>query len=251
MNAGIQDAANLAWKLALVCTGRARPEILDSYQTERHPVGKALLSGTGTLTRLVTLRNPIAAALRDRIVSLLISFDAVQDSARAGLSEIGVNYRHSPIVAEDHESAGEGILPGWLHAEAGPRAGDRAPDANVLQASAPVRLAELMPGTQHTLLLFAGHRGGADDASRRHAVFDALAQGYGDLITCFLILPGKNPAPGRDHEITLLDPDGAAHRAYHADDERLYLVRPDGYIGYRSQPADAGKLVDYLRRLFA
>ena len=39
MNTGIQDAVNLAWKLALVSTGRAAPALLDTYHAERHPVG--------------------------------------------------------------------------------------------------------------------------------------------------------------------------------------------------------------------
>ena len=43
MNTGIQDAWNLGWKLALVTTGSATPELLDSYETERWPVGRALL----------------------------------------------------------------------------------------------------------------------------------------------------------------------------------------------------------------
>jgi 2-polyprenyl-6-methoxyphenol hydroxylase-like FAD-dependent oxidoreductase len=252
MNAGIQDACNLAWKLALACAGRGRPELLDTYQAERHPIGKALLHGTGNLTRIVTLRNPIAAGLRDRIAALLLSFDAVQDRVRAQLTQLGLNYRRSPIVAEDHEGGAGGRSPGWLHADVEPRAGDRAPHAAARRAAdgETVRLFRLMAPTRHTLLLFAGRRAGPEDAARRQTVLEAVGQAHGDLIDSFLILPGAGPAPERARERALLDPDGAAHRAYNADDERLYLVRPDGYVGYRSQPADAGKLLQYLRQIF-
>ena len=43
MNTGIQDAFNLAWKLASVLKGVAHPQLLDSYNSERHPVAVALL----------------------------------------------------------------------------------------------------------------------------------------------------------------------------------------------------------------
>lgn len=53
MDRGIQDADNLAWKLAAVLQGWAGPELLDSYEAERHPVG-----GAGTTTR--SHRGPLA-----------------------------------------------------------------------------------------------------------------------------------------------------------------------------------------------
>ena len=49
----------------------------------------------------------------------------------------------------------------------------------------------------------------------------------------------------------LLDADGALHSLYGARTESLYLIRPDGYVGFRSQPADEDPLLDYLRTVFA
>ena len=48
----------------------------------------------------------------------------------------------------------------------------------------------------------------------------------------------------------LLDPEGELHHQYGAGSECLYLLRPDGYIGYRCQPADAGRLLAYLQTIF-
>ena len=48
----------------------------------------------------------------------------------------------------------------------------------------------------------------------------------------------------------VLDATGAVHERYGARSECLYLVRPDGYVGYRSQPADGDKLLAYLERIF-
>jgi len=48
----------------------------------------------------------------------------------------------------------------------------------------------------------------------------------------------------------LLDADGPVHERYGARSECLYLVRPDGYVGYRCQPADPDQLIAYLERIF-
>src|SRR5207244_10929700 len=53
MNTGLQDAYNLAWKLALVVSGRAGAALLDSYEDERVPVAKRLLRASGGAFSLV------------------------------------------------------------------------------------------------------------------------------------------------------------------------------------------------------
>ncbi|WP_374204866.1 FAD-dependent monooxygenase [Pseudonocardia sp. WMMC193] len=57
-NTGIQDAANLAWKLALVVTGRVGADLLDSYHDERHPVGAAVVRMATKQTAIGTLSGP-------------------------------------------------------------------------------------------------------------------------------------------------------------------------------------------------
>lgn len=67
MNTGLQDAANLGWKLAAAVRGEAPPWLLDSYHAERHPVGAAVLRGSGALLRLVMLR-PRALRVARRVL---------------------------------------------------------------------------------------------------------------------------------------------------------------------------------------
>ena len=57
MNTGIQDAANLSWKLAAAVQGGAPAALLDSYHGERHPVGRMVLRSSGALIRLVMIRS--------------------------------------------------------------------------------------------------------------------------------------------------------------------------------------------------
>lgn len=267
MNTGIQDACNLAWKLALVVQGRGRPEILDSYQGERHPVGEQLLRATGAMTRVITWRNPVSDAIRDVVAHVATSFDQVQDKIRTAVSEIGIQYRRSSLVAESHASAAE-LVAGWLHRHTAVRAGDRAPDV-VLHRSGgePVGLLDLLSGLRPVLLLFTGWRTGATDAARREGLLKTVQREFAGLLDMLTVVPGaaaagkhdrpasappipSHPAPVGPEDQVLDDPDSSAHRAFGADDETLLLVRPDGYIGLRSQPAAFEPLAAYLRRIF-
>jgi 2-polyprenyl-6-methoxyphenol hydroxylase-like FAD-dependent oxidoreductase len=65
MNTGIQDAANLAWKLALVLGGQAPDSLLDSYERERRPVAREVISTADRLTRLATMRARSAPSAPD------------------------------------------------------------------------------------------------------------------------------------------------------------------------------------------
>ena len=65
MNTGMQDAINLAWKLAMVSKGDAAPVLLDSYSPERSAVGDMVLNHATRLTDMATLSNPAAQAVRN------------------------------------------------------------------------------------------------------------------------------------------------------------------------------------------
>ena len=65
MNTGMQDAFNLAWKLALVCRGEAAETLLDSYSAERSAIGDQVLKAAGRLTMVATMRNHTAQAVRN------------------------------------------------------------------------------------------------------------------------------------------------------------------------------------------
>ncbi|MEU3493132.1 FAD-dependent monooxygenase [Kitasatospora cineracea] len=67
MNTGLQDAANLSWKLVAAVRGWAPDALLDTYQTERHPVGRAVLRSSGALVRLAQGRHAPTRALRSAL----------------------------------------------------------------------------------------------------------------------------------------------------------------------------------------
>ncbi|MDT0465531.1 FAD-dependent monooxygenase [Streptomyces gibsoniae] len=92
LNTGLQDAANLSWKLAAVLRGHAGPELLDTYQSERHPVGRAVLRSSGGLIRMAMARRPWTLALRAVLVALLNHVGPVQRRAIGQITGLGYRY---------------------------------------------------------------------------------------------------------------------------------------------------------------
>ncbi|GAA0621493.1 FAD-dependent oxidoreductase [Streptomyces crystallinus] len=94
LNTGIQDAANLSWKLAAVLRGDTRePEtLLDSYHEERHPVGAAVLRTSGAIVRLAMAHNPVQHLARSLVTRLLNGVRPARDKAMGRISGIGIAY---------------------------------------------------------------------------------------------------------------------------------------------------------------
>ncbi|MBB2205880.1 FAD-dependent monooxygenase [Gluconacetobacter takamatsuzukensis] len=126
MNTGMQDAFNLAWKLALVEQGQAGPALLDSYSAERSPVARHILAESSRLTRIVLLRTPLAQRLRGFVAHRILAFPKVRRAIVDRLSEITLAYPDSPL----NTGSAKG-----LH---GPAPGRRfMPDGPVQVANAP------------------------------------------------------------------------------------------------------------------
>ena len=105
MNTGMQDAFNLAWKLALVCKGEAAETLLDSYSVERSAVGDQVLKAAGRLTMIATLRNHTAQAVRNLFGRLLLGLEPVRKAMVNNMAEISVGYDHSPLNGASVRSA--------------------------------------------------------------------------------------------------------------------------------------------------
>ena len=207
MNTGIQDAFNLAWKLALVAKGRAPEELLDSYEEERLPVGKRLLRTTDRLFTLGASRNRAVMMLRNflfpRLARAFLRTPAARRRGFRFISQLAISYPGSSIVGE---AAG---------LSDGPAPGDRMPD---LPLSGGATLHEKLRGPNFHLLVVTRSGGAlpriADDLVEPHLVTGAPAELYEEL---------------------------------GVDERALYLVRPDGHVAYRSPRADATAIDEALR----
>jgi 2-polyprenyl-6-methoxyphenol hydroxylase-like FAD-dependent oxidoreductase len=196
MNTGIQDAANLAWKLAAVEQG-ANARLLDSYNEERGRVGKQLLSGTARGLKLATASNLLLRRIRDCVIHCATRFEMVQTAMGRVISEVSINYRGSSIV---RTQGSNGPL----------RAGDRMPDA-MCKATGQTLLAALRePG--HLLI--------AVDQS-----VPELTKESRQMTTVVI--------NSRWHEWTPSIEQLLGHGP------RIYLVRPDGYIGFSGTSSEA------------
>jgi 2-polyprenyl-6-methoxyphenol hydroxylase-like FAD-dependent oxidoreductase len=101
MNTGIGDAVNLAWKLAAVLSGSAKPDLLDSYEAERIGFARRLVATTDRIFTLVTKRGLIARFLRTRVVPiilpLLFRIWWTKWFFFGTVSQIGIRYRESAL----------------------------------------------------------------------------------------------------------------------------------------------------------
>lgn len=211
MNTGIQDAHNLAWKLALAVTGDAAPGLLDSYDAERRPVGEEVVGRT-----VRSARQGLGADSAD------------PDYVTRREAQLLIDYGDSPIVTGD--------------------AGGRAPDARGLTraaVTAPIRLFSLFGARDHTLLLYLGDDAAAHDVAAGEAVASAAVRAAHGHLDVYLI------AAKRAEVTTVLpvvtDEDGDFAERYGAAAGAAFLVRPDGYLAYAGA---ADGVVPALRTTF-
>ncbi|GAA2395499.1 FAD-dependent monooxygenase [Streptomyces coeruleofuscus] len=103
MNTGLQDAANLGWKLAAVIEGHAADALLDTYQAERHPIGRTVLRSSGGIVRAAMARRPWTIALRTAFAAFL---GTVGPARRKALGQVtGIGYRY-PAPRGSHRFTG-------------------------------------------------------------------------------------------------------------------------------------------------
>jgi 2-polyprenyl-6-methoxyphenol hydroxylase-like FAD-dependent oxidoreductase len=178
LNTGMLDAHNLAWKLALVVSGRAPDTLLDTYGAERRPVAEEVLELTHILIRYGTLSHPVKRAARDLVVPALARVAVIQRRAARRISQVYVTYPPGPLVRQ-----GGGA----------PRAGQRMPD---IQLRGPATLYSVLRSGRHVLVVPAAHTASVlSDAGLRPYRSDL------DLVTPTPPDPGTGP-------VLLVRPDG-------------------------------------------
>jgi len=226
MNTGIQDAWNLGWKLALVLSGAAHLKLLETYEAERWPVGRALLQYTDRVFSVFVRslsRNPLVVWLRRSVVSRVLP--GILKSKRLGsfafyfISEFSIHYRKSSLVTE-----GEPRL------RSGPRAGDRLPDFKLTRDGRSTYLQRELSGPSFHLLL-CGHSESWD------------GDDIGELATCHHL---KLHYLSRNPDANILVDSGVALARLGIRDMGQYLVRPDGYVAYRCGGRDLSGVQQYL-----
>lgn len=183
MNVGMQDATNLGWKLAAVLRGEVPDDLLDSYHTERHPVGAELLAGTHAQAALMVAYSTEGQALRDLLGRFIATVPAFSRELAERLSGLAVHY---PAPSDAHRLTGR-----------------RAPDLTFTDGSA--NLFTLLRAGRHVLLDLTGE---APEQAARYGAEHGHLSGGAPL--------GESHTEWSGVRFALIRPDG--HVAWASDD---------------------------------
>jgi hypothetical protein len=213
-NTGIHDAHNLAWKLALVLKGVAGPELLDTYEVERKPVGKFTVEQA--YTRYVT-----------RTATYLGAKD-FQPPANDFNIELGYLYRSPAVAAENGDDTGNDGVHEDPRLTFG-RPGSRAPHVWLCRGGNRVSTIDLFGSSFVLLTTFEGAPwcAAARAAARRFKKLELEAYCVGTAL--------------------LRDPDLRFAEAYGLAGAGAVLVRPDGFVAWRARDlaSDAENVIEH------
>jgi hypothetical protein len=208
MNTGIQDAANLAWKIAAVRNG-ADERLLESYEEERGKVSEELLNSTSRVLKMATTTNVVLEKLRDAFVHTVTQIPYVQDQLVGFVSETAIGYRDSSAVMDF-----SGL--GSVHA------GDRMPNPEVVWKGRRLGLLDTLSGGRPLLVGLD-----ADESFRQQTLLPNADS---------LFLNSNELQAGREELRELLGEGG------------VVFIRPDGYVGFRGTTINLDGLEEFSRK---
>ena len=224
MNSGLQDAFNLAWKLALVCKGRSSQTLLDSYEAERRPVALKFTASGDEADHAQMLADEADRRARDAAIRGVFADPVTRRQEAVAEAEHDIDYGASPIVMGDRNDE---LAPGqlWPTDVEMPSARD---------ASSP---RDPSTTTGHTAIIVSGILAEADEVEDLHRLIEAHSD------TPVFDIPASTTGEGR------ISSDPAVAERLGVRGVTLFVVRPDGYLGLRADAHHADALAAYAARL--
>ncbi|MFI8828467.1 FAD-dependent monooxygenase [Streptomyces sp. NPDC053431] len=215
MNSGIQDADNLAWKLALVHAGQGGEELLESYHTERYAAARENLRVTEATIRFMVPPSRMRRLARSTILALSHRLSGARDRVNSGRMAEPYVYADSPLV---QSAADEPLL--------GAFARDGIVDADGRRT----RLRQLL-GDGFVALCFA-----PDTATAADLVAEVRAHAAEPSVRTVAVLPMTAPAGPLPSGVAVVrTADAELLAAYGAATGRWWLARPDGHLAARGR----------------
>ena len=223
MNTGLQDAHNLAWKLAFILKQKAKPELLDSYSTERLGISKGFARYADVVFKLVTNTNIALSVFRTfalklffkRIFSKLATKENWQLKFFKSISQIDIHYKPG---LDSYKHLEKTFLRG------APKPGNRLPYVDFMYDNKNTNSHQILSATAFTLLVFAEE-------------FSPEIQSISEKYKLEVVQLKR--LPETDKIYTSL---GITNTGY-------YLIRPDMYIALCSATLETGILNRYLNQL--
>jgi 2-polyprenyl-6-methoxyphenol hydroxylase-like FAD-dependent oxidoreductase len=216
MNTGMQDAFNLAWKLAAVVQGEGGKALLDSYHAERHPVAERVIAFSNNLTKAGTVRGG-ARVLRNAILRVLSSIPAVGEKMASTVEEVTIGYQGSPAV-----------LASATHAKI--TAGQHLPHIDDPQLQKQLSQLCGADNAGHTVLTVTAGKAAPAAGPAGHAQ----------------VLLAADDTPVGGYDAVVVDPAGLVTKRLGLRDGGRVVVRPDGYIGTVADLDDSRGVADYF-----
>lgn len=229
MNTGIQDMIDLSWKLAMVWQGKATPELLNTYEEERLPIIRSIVSKTEAATDALNSDSPIVYQLITHIAPVLLNTQFVQQLSTGLISEVAAHYRASSL-SQTHQARGS------------LRAGDRLPDMDVLVWNSDssgdakpraARLYEILDPSHFTLLLV-----NVENTTNLLLTWEEQLSPWQKILKTQRLASALTPK-----EATV------QFDSFFGSGQSLLLVRPDSYLGFVGGQ-DVSALIKWLNQWF-
>lgn len=223
MNTGLQDAHNLAWKLALYLKGKASENILDTYQKERRPLAQSIIRYTDWAYSLMTsnsfplrfLRLKLLPWMLPQLLSWFRNNYKLRNSIFTSISGIGIKYRNSLLSGSSF-----GNFP-----DRAPRPGDRFPYLFSNMNSTLFTLYDDTVCTTFHLFIFG---------DKMPLPFQTIIDQYREVISVIYIAKEEGIIP--------------IFESLGLKNSGCYLIRPDHYIAWRSRELNAASFGNYLQQ---
>jgi 2-polyprenyl-6-methoxyphenol hydroxylase-like FAD-dependent oxidoreductase len=220
MNTGMQDAVNLAWKLAYVLNGIGDPELLlESYEAERRPIAQEVVKGANQKHHAAFDQGYLRHVIKDIAISIFGNIPAVQRKLQAELSETEIVYHDGPLVALGEPPRRPGRTD----------VGARARDAVLHDgANGAKPLWPFLCRGRHSLLVF-------EDAGAPIAL-EGIADAASDRLDVVRL-------------DTVADAQGSVRERYHMAGGGWVLIRPDQVVAARGEGSNLATLNRYVDRV--
>jgi 2-polyprenyl-6-methoxyphenol hydroxylase-like FAD-dependent oxidoreductase len=227
MNTGLQDVANLAWKLALQVKNNQSSDLLDTYNDERWPIGKKLLRFTDAMFGRISSQNKFTAMLRNIIMPLILKI--VSNNARCRknafwfVSELGIRYHTNPFLLDKVSKQARDFLKALS-------AGHRAPNGLYKRNQ---DVFGLLRGYQFHVLALVKKALTKVEIATISSELATLPANLGLPLSVHFI---AHSTTGENKDIIQAECNQVFENygLTDANPQGLFLVRPDGYIAYRS-----------------
>lgn len=243
MNTGIADAFNLAWKLGHYLQGWGGGRLLDSYEQERRPVAAQMLQQVDLLSRGSFSRAAWVRQGRELTLRWLSRQPALARRLLRRASQLDVHYRQSPQVS------------GRGNQRPGPKPGDRMPDALLVRArhSGEDALHRWLLDPRWHLVIQLPQQPDHPDFLTLYALVSRLVESTSAQLRLHCVVSGRWPAALNDLTTSDVqcwqDTHGHWLRQY-GEQGQLWLMRPDGHLGFRAPLTDSDQLLLWLARLW-